>query len=194
MKKEVVKTKGNLPMNPMNSERKFLKSFAIQKCRSDFKKVATIFQAVQKGAPSLSLACRKFGGNFVKLYLELWLIDLNELTAVKKPLNLNQIGFISDQIINEYRNLTVADIYLIFNNAATGIYGKLYESMSPVEVLIWFREYYNERLEVCAQITQQEHLQQKENPHEPRSSEMTVKGALKQMRENETKRKKRTEN
>ena len=45
-----------------------------------------------------------------------------------------------------------------------------------------FREYFESRLDVCAELSQQQHREFKEDYHASRSSEMTVRDYLKKMK------------
>lgn len=139
--------------------------------------------AVKTDLPTLGAVSKHYDTNFVEMYIKLWLADLNEITGVKNPLNIGQIRYIAQKITQEFRNLTIADVYLIFDNAKSGVYGKLYERLSPVDVLIWFRDYFKERCDVCARNSIEEHQRMKESAAEPRNSEMTVKGMLKKMKD-----------
>ena len=120
----------------------------------------------------------------MKSYIKLWLIDLNMMSGVSRPLNEAQLDFIANTIINKHRDLSIADINVIFNNAIEGVYGQFYESLSPPKVLLWFTEYSTLRMDVCESMSFEKHLETKESYHDNRNSKLTVKQFLKNGKRN----------
>lgn len=147
-----------------------------------FKNVATIKQAVEQNSVALSKLSKTYGDDKCEKYIKIWLIDLNISLTVNNPLNETQIDFIAFQVMNHYRDLTLSDINLIFTRAKSGYYGKVYENISPDKVLIWFADYFSERLEVCAEISRNKHHQGKEPEPKHRSSDESVKSVLKRLK------------
>lgn len=151
----------------------------MQKCLREFKKIDSVQKAVAAKAPSISKLVKTIGEDAMEGYLYLWLDDLNSAVNVSKPLTESQIEYAAFTIVNYHRNLTLADINLIFNNAKRGKYGELYNALSPEKILKWFDDYFALRMDVCSQMSIQQHQQLKENYHAPRNSEMTVKDYVK---------------
>ena len=150
--------------------------------RKKFKQVTTISAAVEIDAPRLNVMIRETGAENVEKFIKRWLIDLNMTLDLSKPLSEIQIDFIAEIITQEYRDLSLADIDLIFKSAIKGDYGEFYENLNPPKVLRWFSDYQSERMEYCSMKTQRNHAQIKESPHADRNSEMTVKQFLKTKR------------
>jgi len=69
---------------------------------------------MQVETPSLGVLRRQFGDKAMEAYIKLWLVHLNQLIDLKNPLSPERIDYIAIQVVNKYRNLTIADIYLIF--------------------------------------------------------------------------------
>ncbi len=135
--------------------------------------------AIKTGAPRLGAAIKAYGDVKMSAYIKLWLIDLNMMSGVSRPLNDAQLYFTANSIINNYRELSIADINLIFSKAISGDYGQFYEALTPPKVLSWFKDYSLLRMDVCASMAYEKHLLNKENSHEPRNSGTTVKQFIK---------------
>ena len=147
--------------------------------REKYNTVLTIKDAVKVNAPRLGKAVNEYGSTKMKGYIKLWLIDLNMMSGVSRPLNEPQLDFIANSIINKCRELSIVDINLIFNNAIEGKYGQFYESLSPPKILSWFDEYLSVRMDICESMSFENHLSNKDNPDYNRGSEITVKKFLK---------------
>lgn len=75
---------------------------------------------------------------------------LNAFLHLNNPLTDEENEFIAEEIIDEFGDcLTMADVYIIIKNAKKGLYGKLYERLSAPDVLSWFRDYYEKRMEAA---------------------------------------------
>lgn len=64
-------------------------------------------------------------------------------------------------ILSEFKQLTMTDITLIFRNAKTGVYGKFYERIGLQDVMTWFRDYFEDRQQISAQMSLKDHGQTK---------------------------------
>lgn len=159
--------------------RKFIETCSPSLVREKYNTVLTIKDAVKVNAPRLGMAVNKYGSTKMKGYIKLWLIDLNMMSGVSRPLNEAQLDFTANSIINKYRELSIADINLIFNNAIEGKYGQFYESLAPPKILSWFDEYLSVRMEICESMSFENHLSNKDNPDYNRGSEITVKQLFK---------------
>ena len=65
-----------------------------------------------------------------------------------------QIKIISEDVIQDYFQLTIADINIIFQRAKKE---KLYNRLDPFIVLEWFDNYFNERCEAGARASEGEY-------------------------------------
>lgn len=125
------------------------------------KSCRTVAKAISSGMPSLSILVRTMGDKKVEAYIKLWLIDLNETLGLKTPLKEHQIDTIAFYIVDKYRNLNIADINLIFNNAKLGEYKGVYDRVTIPTVMGWFKQYFDDRCNTAAEISYQEHVQHK---------------------------------
>jgi hypothetical protein len=162
---------------------KFLVTYSPNNVRRELKSVTTIQKAVKTKTPTVSKIAHTFGDLRAEKFIKVWLLDLNKSLDVKNPLSAKQVDDIAFYVVNDYRNISLADLNVIFSDAKKGVYGSMYESLSTDKVLGWILKYNHERLEVCAANSYQDHAQQKENPHETRTSETTLKNYFKQSRE-----------
>lgn len=107
--------------------------------------------------PSLGVLRKQYGERQMEAYIKIWLIELNELLNVARPLKEAQIDEIAYLILSEYNNITIADINIIFRKAKLGEYGELYESLSMDKILKWFSEYFNDRCNVAGEMSRTEY-------------------------------------
>ena len=113
---------------------------------------------------------------FVKSVLMVWLIGLNEFiygNDMQKSLTENQIESTAETLIEmpEFRNITIADLSLVFKKAYSGEFGELYGRIRPDVIMKWFVKYFDNRCSVAAGINQTKDMQQKQFlAHVPRQS------------------------
>lgn len=104
------------------------------------------------GEPVLMAITRQGKAESVKItaMIALNIAAVDRFLHLKNPLNEDEIDFIAEQIVDEFGcALTMADIYIVLRNAKAGVYGKFYERLSAPDVLNWFREYYDNRLDAA---------------------------------------------
>lgn len=104
---------------------------------------------------------REKGIPFTEAFLQSWLVNLNEILNLNKPMTETQIVLCTSEIINNYPAMNVSDLTLLFKRIMRGEFGEFYESLSIPKVLTFFRDYYEERLEKAYQINNQKHLELK---------------------------------
>jgi len=121
-----------------------------------YRGLQTIEQAIEVGADRIGALVRAYSPEKVAALLKLQLIELNELLQLNKPLTEQAIDLIADELITNYSQLTIADVYLVLRRARTGVYGQFYESLNMPKVVGWFREYFDERCDVYAMRSQRE--------------------------------------
>ncbi len=115
--------------------------------------IATPLQAAASGNPCMAFLVRDHGTDKVEALVKLQLVELNELLNLKRPLTEHMIDVIAADIVEDYRNLNMADVHLVFSRARKGYYGELYESINTAKVLSWFRDYFNERCEAAEEAS-----------------------------------------
>ncbi|MBO7625392.1 MAG: hypothetical protein J6S82_08850 [Bacteroidales bacterium] len=113
--------------------------------QSSCKGIATPLQAADSGMPCMAVLVREYGAEKVEALIKLQLVELNELLNLKRPLTERMIDVIASDIVSDFRDLNMADVWLVFRRARSGHYGELYESLNTAKVEGWFHEYFNER-------------------------------------------------
>lgn len=99
------------------------------------------------------------GEQFLRSYISMWLIYLNELLNLNNPLTETQIELCAEQIMADYHHLKISELSLIFKRIVSGECGELYERISMPKIMNIFRQYDQERTEVVVTQNQQAHEQ-----------------------------------
>jgi hypothetical protein len=123
----------------------FLKDFAIPKVQKQLRKVSTVPAALESGTPSIAKINRKFGEDFTQAYIEGWIVHLREFLNIGKKMTDQQTQETAMMILDEYYNLTIADINIIFKRAKLGRWGQIYDRIDGQIILSWFDQYFRER-------------------------------------------------
>ena len=141
------------------SSEKFLMVYAPANCMKYSYKVATLGEAINLPAPSISQIKREQGEPFCEKFIMLWLVYLNEMLNLNKPMTEAQIRLCSSQLLAEYGYLKVTELTLIFKRILSGEYGEFYERLGIDKLLKFFREYDKERFEFIDEQRQREHAE-----------------------------------
>ena len=147
-----------------------IKNYSPKKCLRIFKKVNSIEKSIALKLPSLTAYKKIIGDDKLEVVIKLWLVDLNNCLNLRRPMSEDNIDLIAIYVLNDYGNLTMSDINLIFTRAKTGAYGELYESLNTAKVLGWFSEYSESRMETAAEMNIVKHNQLKSKEHKSRKS------------------------
>lgn len=112
--------------------------------------------ALQKaGEPSL-LTIKWQGEKETRRMLAVLKINLTAFAKffhLKNTLTEDEIDFIAEQIVDEFGGaLNFGDINIVLRDAKAGKYGKFYERLSAPDILGWFRDYYDSRLDAAYQF------------------------------------------
>ena len=99
------------------------------------------------------------GEVFLRSYISMWLIYLNEVLNLNNPLTEAQIELCAEQIMADYHHLKISELSLIFKRIVSGECGELYERISTPKIMNIFRQYDQERTEVVVTQNQQAHEQ-----------------------------------
>ena len=96
---------------------------------------------------------------FVKSVLAMWIMGLNEFLYGNEPqkaLTEGQIEATCELLLDmpEFRNITIADLSLVFRKAYAGEFGKLYGRIRPDVIIDWFVNYFNDRCNTAASLNQ----------------------------------------
>lgn len=94
---------------------------------------------------------RAFGKEEVVRQIVKWLIELNEMMDLKKPMSNAQILMCSQMIMEDYYYLKSTDMALFFTRIIKGEFGEMYESLSITKIMSWLAIYSEERMNMGAQ-------------------------------------------
>ena len=120
-------------------------------------KLATIDKAMNAEAPTIGMFQRERSREFTVSLLMIWLVYLNNILNLKKPMTEEQIEMCAEEILNEFYTLKVSDLTLLFKRIISGAYGEFYESLSVQKVLSYFRDYFEERCQLAEQQSLRKH-------------------------------------
>lgn len=137
----------------LSTKEVFMRDYAISRCNEKFENVKSIKKIVEMNEPSISLVKKQFGKDFVQAYIATWIVNINGFLNLRFPMSETQIEETSRLIINNFYNLTIADIYLVINNAKMGLYGKFYDRIDGSMILSWFGKYFDERCNEFEQLS-----------------------------------------
>lgn len=135
-----------------------LEVFSPSNCLKHLDKLKTIQNVLEAKTPSISQIKKEYGVEFQKSFVIAWVLYLNEILTLKRPLGEAQIEMVADLIISEHSNLKIADITFIFKNALSGKYGEFYESLTVPKIMSWFSSHFEQRCEVAEHISTQNHV------------------------------------
>jgi len=155
--------KSQQALSQTNTGTKFLETYNPKKLAVIFKNATSPAACIDSGAISLYGLRRDVGETKLQALIKLYLIDLNALLNLKRPLSEQMIDAIADEIVSQFGYLNMADVNLIFRRAKTGHYGELYETINMPKVIGWFTDYFNERCDVAAERSIQEAEQHKKD-------------------------------
>lgn len=112
---------------------------------------------MNKNSPSIGVFQREKGKVFTQSLIMGWLVYLNELLNLNKPMSNDQIEMCATAILDEFYALKFSDLTLLFKKIISGEYGEFYESLSIPKVLTFFREYFDSRCEIAIQESEMSH-------------------------------------
>ena len=130
-------------------KKKLLTVYAPANCLKHVGKLKTIEYAMNADAPTLGTFKREQGKEFTEGLVMLWLVHLNSILNLNKPMSDEQIEMCAIDIVNEFYALKVSDLAFLFKRIYSGVYGEFYESLSIPKVMTFFRDYFNERCDVA---------------------------------------------
>lgn len=145
------------------SNEKFLKSYNLINCLKVYKNLQVVEDCFKSKSPSLASIKRDKGIEFTEAFLMAWLLNLNDILNLKRPMTETQIMLCVSEILNIHPYLKIADLTLLFKRIMSGEFGEFYESLSIPKVLTFFREYSEERMNRAYEINNQKHQEHKAN-------------------------------
>lgn len=106
--------------------------------------------------PTIAEINNTYGSAFITAYLAGWIVNLREFINVGKAMTDEQCTMTATMIAQEYGNINLADINLIFKNAKLGKFGQFYDRLDGTMILSWFEQYFEDRCNMAAEISIQE--------------------------------------
>ncbi len=120
------------------------------------KVLTTIKQVLEQKTSSLAKIKKEVGIVRTEALIKVYLIRLNELLDLKKPLSEDAINEIASILTTDYYNLSMTDVVFVTNQAIKGKYGEMFESLNIPKVLKWFETYFNDRCNTAEQMSNDE--------------------------------------
>ena len=143
------------------SNEKFLSVYNLENCLQVYKNLNIVDQCLESKSPTLAAIKRDKSENFCIGFIQAWLVNLNEILNLNKPMTVTQINLCSVTVLNDYYFFKVADLTLMFKRIIAGEYGEFYERLSIPKVLTFFRQYSEERMNRAEEINTAFHQEQK---------------------------------
>lgn len=141
------------------SNEEFLRVYSPNNCLMHSVTIKGVSDALSRNTVSLVEIKKGKGQAFLRSYIALWLIELNELLNLNNPLTETQIELCAEQIMADYSFLKISELSLIFKRIVSGECGELYERISMPKIMNIFRQYDQERTDVVVTQNQQAHEQ-----------------------------------
>ena len=140
-----------------SSKKNLLEKYSPKNCMLDFSKVKTIEQALNSKAPSIASFQRQQGRQFTEGLITFWLLYLNNILNLNKPMSEEQINLCSNMVVEEFYMFKVSDLTLLFKRIISGQYGEFYERLSIDKILTFFRTYLEERFTLAGEASLRNH-------------------------------------
>ena len=152
----------------------FLKDFSIPAVQKKCRRVATLQQAISMDMPSLAIINKQFGDDFIQAYIEGWIVNLREFLNIGRKMTDAQTQDTAILIIDQFYNITIADVDLIFKKVKLGHFGQIYDRLDGQVILSWFNDYYGKRCDAFAEKSIQEAEKFKSDPFQRTSEPMSI--------------------
>ncbi len=124
-----------------NSIENLMKAYEPRNNRSVLKNIKLAGEVKRLEAPSLDLLKNEIGEKLLIKYLSLFISDIQDFFNIENKMNENQIIQTSEFILDDFQNLTIAEVSYIFQNAKKGFYGELYNRIGGQIIYQWFVKY-----------------------------------------------------
>lgn len=116
--------------------------------------VRTIEQAVNGETPTISTV-RKYHGEAVARNAIVEIIAFSAgLLNIGKNLQAHQIGFLADEILQDWYWLKIGELKFIMQQGVLGAYGELYDRLDVNMVMEWIAAYDAQRTEIVERQSQ----------------------------------------
>ena len=126
-------------------------------------KLVSVNDAINSPSHSLGKIQREQSKKFTEGLVLIWLMYLNEILNLNKPMSEEQMKLAAVLICEEFYMLKMSDLTLLFKRIISGQYGEFYERLSIDKVLTFFRNYLEERFEIAIDQSSRDHRDVKQN-------------------------------
>jgi hypothetical protein len=126
-------------------------------------KLVSVTDAINSPSHSLGKIQREQSKKFTEGLVLVWLMYLNEILNLNKPMSEEQMKLAAVLICEEFYMLKMSDLTLLFKRIISGQYGEFYERLSIDKVLTFFRNYLEERFEIAIDQSSRDHRDVKQN-------------------------------
>ena len=126
-------------------------------------KLVSVTDAINSPSHSLGKIQREQSKKFTEGLVLVWLMYLNEILNLNKPMSEEQMKLASVLICEEFYMLKMSDLSLLFKRIISGQCGDFYERISINKVLTFFRNYLEERFEIAIDQSSRDHRDVKQN-------------------------------
>ena len=120
-------------------------------------KLPTIREAMNAEAPTLAAFQRTKGKDFTVALVMGWLVYLNDILNLNKPMTEDQVELCALEVVEAYYTLKMSDLTYLFRKIISGTYGEFYESLTVAKVLSFFRDYFEHRCNIAEEYTVRDH-------------------------------------
>lgn len=105
--------------------------------------------AMNADSPTIGTFKREHGNEFTEGLVMAWLMHLNKILNLKRPMSDEAIEMCAIDVTKEFYAIKMSDLSFLFKRIYSGFYGEFYESLSIPKVMTFFREYFDERCEIA---------------------------------------------
>ena len=145
------------------SKKILLSRYNPSNCMAHAGKLVSVTDAINSPSHSLGKIQREQSKKFTEGLVLVWLMYLNEILNLNKPMSEEQMKLAAVLICEEFYMLKMSDLTLLFKRIISGQYGEFYERISINKVLTFFRNYLEERFEIAIDQSSRNHRDVKQN-------------------------------
>jgi len=159
-------------LSPVEQQTQIVRNYLPENHLPEVRKMTSAAQVLASGDTCTGLLTRKLEPRRIEALIKLYIVRLNELLDLKRPLSEIAIDEIAATLMTGlYRNLSLTDIAFVLQQAVRGVYGEMYESLNVTKVIRWFDAYFNERIATAEQMSEAERSRHNSMLNRYRSSE-----------------------
>jgi hypothetical protein len=126
-------------------------------------KIKEYSEVSEANTPTLGLMKKEIGVNASTDILTILVVDIVKFFNVGKTFNKEQVIATVELILDEFPEISIADLKLCFNKAKLGEYGKLYDRLDGAIIFSWVREYCDNKMSWAINRSENEHRKYKDH-------------------------------